>query len=169
VQQASHSRPDNAALPRSGARTVPAICRLCPAHCGVLATITDGRLTEVKGDPENPLFKGYTCPKGRALPELHNESNRLLHSQKRLSDGRHVPIPVETAMDEISAKVRRLVETYGPRSVAVYTGTNGQPYPASASIGNAWLRALGSPMFFTPNTIDQPGKQIAGTASPHRY
>ena len=43
--------------------TQPAICRICSAHCGVIATVTDGRLTKVTGDPDNPMFKGYTCAK----------------------------------------------------------------------------------------------------------
>ena len=64
--------------------TQPGICRICSAHCGVLATVTDGRLTKVTGDPDNPMFKGYTCVKGRTLPEIHNNPLRLLHSQKRL-------------------------------------------------------------------------------------
>ena len=63
--------------------TRPSICRLCIAHCGILATVEAGKLTHVSGDPDNPLFKGYTCPKGRALPELHNHPERLLCSQKR--------------------------------------------------------------------------------------
>ena len=144
--------------------TLPTICRLCPAHCGVLATVIDGRLAEVRGDPDNPVFKGYTCPKGRALPELHNDPGRLLHSQRRQVDGAHASIPATQALDEIAAKLRQLVETHGPRSVAIYSGTNGLPYPASVATGSAFLRALGSPMFFTPNTIDQPGKQIATAA-----
>ena len=53
-------------------RIVPTICRLCIAHCGVLAEIADDngrrKVTKVTGDPDNPVFRGYTCPKGRALP-----------------------------------------------------------------------------------------------------
>jgi anaerobic selenocysteine-containing dehydrogenase len=144
--------------------TAPTICRLCPAHCGVLATVVDGRLSKVTGDPDNPAFKGYACPKGRALPEIHNDPERLLHTQKRGSDGSYAAIPVALAMDEIAEKLRALVAEHGPRSVAIYSGTNGLPYPASVSTASAFLRALGSPMFFTPNTIDQPGKQIATAA-----
>lgn len=144
--------------------TVPTICRLCPAHCGVLATVSNGRLTEVKGDHDNPLFRGYTCPKGRALPELHNSGDRLHHSQKRQADGSFVPVPIDQAMDEISAKLRAIVEKHGPRSVAVYTGTSGQAYPGGANMAAALMQAIGSPMFFTPNPIDSPGKQIAASA-----
>ncbi len=147
--------------------TRPGICRICSAHCGVLATVTDGKLTKVTGDPDNPMFRGYTCAKGRALPEIHNSASRLLHSQKRQPDGRHTPIEARVAMDEIAAHLQRLIAAHGPRSVALYLGTNGLPYPASALMANAFIRGIGSPMFFTANTIDQPGKQIALAAHGH--
>ena len=64
-------------------------------------------------------------------------------------------------------ELRTLIETYGPRSVALYLGTNGLPYPASPLTANAFIRAIESPMFFTANTIDQPGKQVA--LAPHGH
>ena len=146
--------------------TRPGICRICSAHCGVLATVEDGRLTKVTGDPDNPMFRGYTCAKGRALPDIHNNPDRLLHSQKRDGD-RFVPIAAERAMDEIAERLQELIATHGPRSVAMYIGTNCLPYPASPLTANAFLRAIESPMFFTANTIDQPGKQIALAAHGH--
>ena len=161
-----HSAPEasQATAPAGASRTLPSICRLCQAHCGILATVTDGRLTNVSGDPDNPLFKGYTCPKGRALPDLHNSPSRLLHSQKRQASGCFAPIPVDRAMDEIASRLKVIVGQYGPRSVAVYTGTSGQSYPGGANMAAALLQAIGSPMFFTPNPIDSPGKQIAAAA-----
>lgn len=141
--------------------SVPSICRYCPAHCPILVTVEDGRAVRVVGDPEAPLFGGYTCPKGRALPEQHANPARLLHSLARGTDGALAPIDVERAMDEIAEKVGRIVDRHGPRAVALYVGTNSLPYPASPLAAHAWLAGLGSKMFFTSNTIDQPGKQIA--------
>ncbi|MEQ9463128.1 MAG: molybdopterin-dependent oxidoreductase [Haliea sp.] len=141
--------------------TQPTICRLCIAHCGILATVEAGKLIRVTGDPDNPLFKGYTCPKGRALPELHNHPDRLLHSVKRSDHGNFEPIPSAQASQEIAERLAALVAQHGPRSVAVYSGTNSLPYPGGPLVAYALLRALGSPMFFTANTIDQPNKQIA--------
>ncbi len=141
--------------------TRPTICRYCPAHCGVLATIENGRITKVSGDPDNPLYRGYSCVKGRALPEQHYDPARLLSSMARSEDGGHRPIASGQAMDEIAAKVGALVERHGPRCVAMYVGTNTLPYPAAPGFAHAWLRGVRTPMFFTSNTIDQPGKQIA--------
>jgi anaerobic selenocysteine-containing dehydrogenase len=143
------------------ATTQPSICRLCLAHCGILTETENGKITKVTGDPENPLFEGYTCPKGRALPEQHNHPDRLLHSVKRDNSGHHQKISSKDAVNDISKQLQTLIEKYGPRSVAMYIGTNSLPYPTSPAVANALLRAINSPMFFTANTIDQPNKQIA--------
>ena len=146
-------------------KVVPTVCRLCIAHCGVLATVEDDngrrKVTKVTGDPENPVFKGYTCPKGRALPELHNHEGRLLRSMKRQADGTHIPVSGAQAAIEVAERIRAIVDSYGPRAVAFYVGTPNAGQPTAATMGNAFLRALGSRMFFTSNTIDQPGKQVA--------
>ncbi len=115
----------------------------------------------VLGDREDPVYAGFSCPKGRSLPEQHLHPERLLHSQKRDSAGTHRPIESERAMDEISAKIAAIVERYGPRSVAVYVGTHGGIHPTASAFGVGWLLALGSRMVFTAATIDQPGKNIA--------
>lgn len=147
---------------------VPTVCRLCIAHCGVLAHIEDDngrrKVTKVTGDLDNPVFKGYSCPKGRALDDLHNHAGRLLHSQRRNDAGEFETVASDNASTEIAERLQALVEEYGPRSVAIYVGTPNVGYPASASVANAFLRSLGSGMFFTSNTIDQPGKQTSMAA-----
>jgi anaerobic selenocysteine-containing dehydrogenase len=143
------------------ADALPSICRLCPAFCPILVTVEDGRVARVEGDRSSSLYGGYTCPKGRALPEQHNHPERLRVSLERGADGRHHPIASERAMDEVAARVAAILERHGPRSIALYVGTNALPYPLSGAAAHSWHRALGSRMFFTSNTIDQPGKQIA--------
>lgn len=141
--------------------THPSICRLCPAHCPILVEVDEARAVKVTGDPSNDFFQGYTCPKGRALPEQHANPARLLHSMKREADGSHRPIGNQQAMDEIAEKVSALVAKHGPRSVALYVGTGALPHPAAPRLAGGWLASIGSPMMFSSNTIDQPGKQIA--------
>ena len=47
------------------------LCRFCGAFCPIRVTVEDGRATRVIGVKENELYAGYTCVKGRALPEQH--------------------------------------------------------------------------------------------------
>lgn len=137
------------------------LCRLCTAYCPILVTVEDGRATAVAGNPQAPLYGGYTCPKGRALPEQHYGPSRLLHSLKRQDDGTHQRIASDRAMDEIAERLQAIIAEHGPRSVAVYTGMGSVQYISSYSIAAGWLAALGSPMFFTAGSIDKPGILIA--------
>ena len=141
--------------------THPSICRFCHASCAILVDIEDGKPSRVVGDKENPIYHGYTCPKGRALPEQHANPERLLHSMKRSESGDYESIASNQAIDEVATRVREIIARHGPRSVALYTGTFSFPYPAAAPMALAWLDAIESPMRFTSATIDQPGKLIA--------
>ncbi len=139
----------------------PSICRFCHANCGILVDVKDGRPVRVQGDPDNPAYFGFTCAKGRRLPEQHAHPDRLLHSQRRRSDGRFESISSETAMDEVAERVAALIREHGPRSVALYIGTYAGPHPPSIPFAVGWMIAAGSRMVFTSSTIDQPGKHIA--------
>ncbi len=141
--------------------TKTSTCRLCTAMCPIVVTIEDGRATEVHGDREAPLFEGYTCPKGRALPEIHANPKRLLHSLRRRADGSHEQISSEDAIAEIADRLQVIVDRYGPSAVATYTGTSSAAYPAMGSIAASMLMALGSKMMFSAASIDQPGTRIA--------
>jgi len=148
-------------MPATETRTEPSICRFCHAACAILVDVEDGRAVRVLGDRENPIYHGYTCAKGRALPEQHAHPERLLHSQKRSADGSYAPIPHAQAIREVALRVQAIVDRHGPRSVALYSGTFSFPSPAAAPIAMAWMEAIGSPMLFTSATIDQPGKMVA--------
>lgn len=145
-------------------RMVPALCRICTSYCPIVVEVVDGKPVKVTGDRDAPLYDGYTCPKGRALPEQHIGDARLLHSLKRRCDGDHAPIASDLAMDEIAKRLGDLIARHGPRCVALYMGTGAVSFWPVAGIAVGWMDAIGSPMFFTANTIDKPGAQIAQAA-----
>ena len=147
--------------PGHGTQTQPSICRFCHANCGILVELENGRPVRVQGDRDNPAYFGFTCAKGRSLPEQHAHADRLLHSQRREADGSYRPISAEAAMDEIAARISAIVAEHGPRSVAFYPGTYSGPHPASIPAGVGWMLGLGSKMVFTSAAIDQPGKHVA--------
>ena len=113
------------------------------------------------GNPEAPLYDGFTCPKGRALPALHNNPHRLLQSLKRQPDGSFKPIPTDVALAEIAQKLGEVIARHGPRAVAGFLGNPGVEQIATAPLMMSLLRAIGSPMFFTMATLDQPNTKIA--------
>jgi anaerobic selenocysteine-containing dehydrogenase len=152
----------NSAMPSPGDRAVvTSMCRLCMGYCGIRVTVEDGRVVHVTGDPENPLTRGFTCAKGRTLPEQLSTEKRLLHSMARTPSGGHERIPVAELVDAVARRIGDLLERHGPRSVATYAGTGTGAYMASMAMADAFAKAIGSPMAFYPGSIDQPGKQIA--------
>ena len=137
------------------------VCRSCNASCPIVITLDGDRPIKVEGDHDAPLYRGYTCPKGRAIPEAHGNPNRLLHSLKRLPDGTRVPISSEQLVEEIAARLERIIDAHGPKAVATFLGTPVTAQPTSKIMMASFLRAIGSRMFFSPMTIDQPGLLIS--------
>ena len=136
-------------------------CRACTAYCPIEVTIEDGRVTKVDGNHAAPLYGGFICPKGRALPAMHNDLNRLTHCLKRQPDGSYQPIGSAQAIEEIGEKVSRIIALHGPRAIAGFTGGPSVEQPAGAPMMLAFLRAIGSRMSFSAATIDQPGMTVA--------
>jgi len=151
-------------LPSSGVsemiETRTTFCRFCHAMCGIHVDIEDNRPVAVRGDRANLISKGYTCIKGRNLADQHNHPERLRGAVKRGPDGSFREIDSERALSEVALKLQELIDRDGPRSVALYSGTHGL-FSAAAPLLISWIRAIGSPNYFTPNTIDQPSQATA--------
>ncbi len=139
----------------------PSTCRLCSAYCPVLVTLDSGTVVKVEGNHDAPLYGGFICPKGRALPALHNNPDRLLTSMKRQSDGSYEPIATDVAIAEIAEKLGNIIAEHGPRAVAGFIGNPSIEQVATTPVMLSLLRAIGSPMFFTMATLDQPNINIA--------
>jgi anaerobic selenocysteine-containing dehydrogenase len=99
--------------------------------------------------------------KGRAQHEFMRDDARLLHSLKRQPDGTFVEIAVAQAIDEVAVALQRVIDRLGPRSVAGYCGSYAFTNNAAVPVVDAFFKAIGSPMVFTPDSIDKPGKKIA--------
>lgn len=81
-------------------------CRFCHAYCAIEVDVEDGKPIAVRGDTEDPVYGGYTCIKGRQLPEQYTTPARVDRSLKRKSDGDFEVIDTDKAMDEISDKIQ---------------------------------------------------------------
>lgn len=137
------------------------VCRNCGSFCPILVTIDGDQVLKVEGDPEAPIYHGFICPKGRAMPQQHHVPGRLLHPLKRLTDGSRVPISSTQAIDEIADRLQRILGESGPESVAMYLGGGVAEQNTAPGIMRAFMAGIDSPMFFTAGTIDQPGLIVA--------
>src|SRR5439155_14373672 len=57
---------------RSMAHTVFHTCSLCEATCGLRFEVEDNRIVSVRGDEDDVFSKGYVCPKGIAIADVHH-------------------------------------------------------------------------------------------------
>jgi anaerobic selenocysteine-containing dehydrogenase len=69
-------------------KTIPRTCNVCEAMCGMLVSVDDaGRITGVRGDPDDPFSRGHICPKGPAMREVQEDPDRLRHPVRRTPGG----------------------------------------------------------------------------------
>ena len=145
-------------------KTVKTYCRFCHAYCPMLATVEDNKVIAIAPDTDNEVYGGYTCIKGRQLPEQMYYPERILSSLKKNDDGSRTAISSTQALDEIGDKLKAILKKHGPRSIASYNGTVSFQNSATHPVAKAWHVALDSPSYYTSITIDQPAKVGIGAA-----
>ena len=143
-------------------QTTTTFCRVCHASCPLEVDVDNNRVIAVRGVMDDPLFEGYTCIKGRQLPDQMSDPNRLRAPLRRRPDGTFEEVNSGEALDEIARELRRIIDTHGPRAVASYTGTGGYQNSVAVPSARAFHDGLGSTSFYTSVTIDQPAKGLAG-------
>lgn len=141
--------------------TAKSFCRICHAACPIEVDVDSGQVVAVRGDRSDPLFEGYTCVKGRHLPEQHADPGRLRTALRRNPEGALVPVASGEALDAVAAELDRIIGIHGPRAVASYIGTGGYQSSTAVATVQRWHRGIGSPSFHTSVTIDQPAKVTA--------
>lgn len=152
---------DNSLDADGNVETHHTFCRFCHASCPIEVDVKAGQAVAIRGVPEDPLFAGYTCIKGRQIPEQMTHPSRLRSSLRRRADGTFEEISSVEAMDAIGAELRRILDTYGPRAIASYTGTGGYQNSLAVPAARSFHQGLESPSFYTSVTIDQPAKTTA--------
>ncbi|MCU1393468.1 MAG: putative dehydrogenase [Ilumatobacteraceae bacterium] len=141
--------------PRTARRTEPSFCRICNAMCGIIVTVEGEQVVQVRGDPDHPLSHGYTCPKGRALPQLHHDPRRL---NRPSIGGRDVAW--DEMLDDLAGIVRSAIEVGGADSVAMYLASGSAFDSTGRRAAERFLRMLGSAQKYTATTIDTPSKPL---------
>jgi anaerobic selenocysteine-containing dehydrogenase len=131
-------------------------CNICYVNCGVEVLVDQGRITKVRGDRDNPKSQGYLCNKAGRIPYYAHHKDRLTSPLRRRADGGFDEIDWDTAISEIAAKLRDLVERHGGKSLALYGGGGQGNHAGGAHIASI-LRALGSRHIFNALSQEKTG------------
>ncbi|HET7265295.1 MAG TPA: molybdopterin-dependent oxidoreductase [bacterium] len=95
----------------------------CPDMCSLLVHVEDGRITRVQGDPDQPFTAGFACAKVSREHEIVHSPERLAQPLRRTGpkgSGAFAPVGWDTALDEITATWRAIIERDGPLGILGY-------------------------------------------------
>jgi anaerobic selenocysteine-containing dehydrogenase len=98
-----------------------ATCPLCEASCGIVVDTDGDTIRSIRGDEDDPLSRGYICPKAAALADLHDDPDRLRTPLVREGTRWH-EASWDEALNRAAAGLVRTRKVYGPDAVAMYYG-----------------------------------------------
>ena len=149
-----------------GTRTVFRTCPLCEATCGLEIELVDGTVKRIRGDREDVFSRGFICPKGSTLKQLHDDPNRLRRPVVRAGvDERGAPVFEEVDWDDAWRRVDELLgsvrEAHGNEAVGVYLGNPNAHLLASSTHLGQVIKAIGGGAVFSASTVDQMPRHVA--------
>ncbi len=143
-------------------RTVYRTCPLCEATCGLEITVSpQEQVVRIRGDMNDVFSRGYICPKGSTLKNLHEDPDRLrMPLVKR--NGEHVEVSWDEAWQVLQDGMMGVVERHGRGSLAVYAGNPNAHNLGAQLYSGAMIRSLGTRNVFSASSVDQMPKHVAG-------
>ena len=119
-----------------------ACTRDCPDACGLIATVEQGQVVRLEGDPEHPITKGFLCYRtGTGYLKRHASPERITAPQLR-RDGKLVPISWTEAFDRAAGELDRIRRENGPAAVLHVKG--GGSLGILKKLNQLFFRAFGA-------------------------
>jgi anaerobic selenocysteine-containing dehydrogenase len=84
-------------------------CRQCPAGCGIIVRVMNGRALKIEGNPEHPLNKGKLCARGQAGLQVLYNPDRLPGPVQQAERGsrRFQPISWEEGLNTLYTRLQK--------------------------------------------------------------
>jgi len=112
--------------------------RDCPDGCGIVATVEDGRVVSLQGDPDHPVTRGFLCYRTHQFLSRQYADDRITQPLlRREKGGELLPVSWDEALDVIANKLQRVREESGAEAILSYRG--------GGSLG--WLKVV-TDLFF---------------------
>src|SRR3954454_91321 len=137
-------------------------CPLCEATCALEIEIKDdGAVGRIRGDREDPWSRGYICPKGSTLKQLHEDPDRVRAPMVRGDDGELHPATWDEAFAEVERRLVPIIEKHGRGSVGMYVGTPPVHNLSGTLYFKPLAKAIGTRNIYSASTVDQRPKEIS--------
>lgn len=138
---------------------VATTCEMCFWRCGVIASVKDGKVVRVEGNPEHPQNQGRLCARGNAGTGLLYDPDRLKTPLLRTGprgSGEFRAVTWDEALDFLAGKLKELKSKHGAESVAYFPHGNG------ARFFGTLMRAYGTPNSAEPSFAQCRGPREVG-------
>ena len=129
-------------------------CNLCEAICGLEIKTQGDQILSIKGDKNDPLSRGYICPKGTAMQDIYTDPDRLRKPVKRQGD-KWIEISWQEAFDTVADKVASVQEQHGINAVAFYAGNPNVHNYGSMTHAGVLRKAVQTKTHFSATSLDQ--------------
>jgi len=130
-------------------QVVASACQFCNSLCRLQVALKQGRILEVRGEPDDPVQAGEICIKGQLMAELVYNRFRLRQPLKRVAgekgspDSRFEPITWDEAYDLMARRFLTLRDAGLAHTIA--NRTSGRLPRGTGSLIHRFFRLLGSP------------------------
>src|SRR6478752_6027716 len=146
-------------------RTAFRTCPLCEAGCGLeisLRAAANGgeEVVRIRGDRLDVYSRGFICPKGSTLKQLHDDPDRVRRPLVK-RDGRFVETTWPEAWAAVDAGLRAVVDAHGRDAVATYLGNPNAHNIGSLLYLGGVLRAFATTNGYSASTVDQRPKEVS--------
>ena len=84
-------------------------CRQCPAGCGIIVRVINGRARKIEGNPAHPLNRGKLCARGQAGLQVLYNPDRLRNAVRQTGgrgSRRFEPVQWAEATDQLASALK---------------------------------------------------------------
>lgn len=135
-------------------------CPLCEAMCGLRVTVEDGHVTKIRANEDDVWSRGYICPKGTTLGELHHDPDRLRGPLVRRGDDL-VEVSWPEAFEEVHRLLRPVLDEDGISAMTVYFGNPVAHNFSLSRYAAAFTPMANVPVIYSAGTVDQWPKNVS--------
>jgi anaerobic selenocysteine-containing dehydrogenase len=136
-------------------------CPLCEAMCGLRVRVEGGRVKQIRPNDEDVWSRGYICPKGTVLGDVHHDPDRVRVPLIKGNDGAFREASWEEALAETARGIQGVIARHGIGAVTAYIGN---PTAHNFSLSRyvpAFIALSGLGQTYSAGTVDQWPKNLS--------